>query len=320
MYISELYINQLTESAWKRRLAQGKLGKDSLRKIQKSGGVDKLHVRSLLNKNKISPTQAKQLLSRKGSIVKSYRDWITGVNQGTENILKRYSAKHQQMPSTSFSKSISMSGDIAQSGVKTGEKMKNLFGAHSFIDPHTGKSVLHNVDKSKIGKGDRGIASIMNRHEADEIRYAKQMMKKHGIITPTSVAGAQAGGAHMTDKVLKNERELERTATRLYGSKATTSKGGMASVANIFDKNAYEKGKKIRSISKYRQKTGEYDIVDKMTAKEIKQTELEGISAIKNQTNMLKTLPPDQRLAHIAPYKEILPAKQFKRLLRSLKL
>ena len=298
MYISELYINQLTESAWKRRLAQGKLGKDSLRKIQKSGGVDKLHVRSLLNKNKISPTQAKQLLSRKGSIVKSGDSWVSGVNTGTENMMKKYGTSKVYTPDIMAVAQSKAVGDPNKLGLEVGKTMTNPFGAHGkFWGLNKGQSAIHTADPKYVSSRFSGDHATIDRHEMDElIQSFKQWKKRKGHYGAGSVSGHAVGGSHVTDKVLDNERKLTRTGMGLYG--------GTRHAPNV--------------ISSARKKSREYDILKSLT-KNDRSTfiQLQSIND-KIQTQQYRLLPIAQREAYLNQVKGQYSPGDFKMLTNAI--
>ena len=96
MNASRLFIDMILESKWKKMLAAGKLGKDSLRKIQKAG------------------------------LPKSKKDYFEGIEKGTKNILKKQGAKETNVLHQVKAK---------MTGMKPGDKVKNPLSSHSIVTP-----------------------------------------------------------------------------------------------------------------------------------------------------------------------------------------
>jgi len=195
LYEEVLYF--VAESRWKRLLAAGKLTKKQLRRIQKyKGAPDPLYVKQLLKKGKIQ--QANQYIKNKG-IIKTAKDWLIGVEKGTQNILKRYGAKikHTEHPRV----------------LKASNKvMKKKSGGSADILRRT--PAIYVPSGSTVKKKERGEWIITKRHEADEIRVGRKLMKK--AKEPFAVFGAHTF-SHISPEVLAKERELVRTAKALYG-------------------------------------------------------------------------------------------------------
>jgi len=195
LYEEVLY--HVAESRWKRLLATGKLTKTQLRRIQRyKGAPDPLYVKQLLKQGKVD--QANRYL-RKRRIVKSAKQWLAGVERGTENILKRYGAKvkHTEVP---------LIARVLKTSVK-----KTEGGATNALKK---VPTIHVPSASQVSKKRRGKWILTKRHETDEVRVAKKLSKK--VKNPHAVHATKVF-SHISPEVLAKERELVRTAKALYG-------------------------------------------------------------------------------------------------------
>ena len=233
-FISKLFL----ESKWKKLVAAGKLGKGSLRRVQKA------------------------------KLPKSRKDYMAGVDKGTKGIMKKHGAKVQHKPDQVFA--------TAQ-GMEKGKSVKDIMLSHGTV---SGKKKRIHVPKSKdIKPKERELSKIVKRHEADEISQGSRQLKKHRTVANASIAGA-GQTAHMSDKVLNNEKKLRNTADALYGKK-----GG--------------RGK----LNKIRKKTGEDKAIAKMKTKDISKRDKQTVKAVKTQTSaavkagkkQLKQMSPEAR-------------------------
>lgn len=286
----EEYLDYLHESKWRRLLAQGKLTKTMLRRIQKyRGAPDQLYVKQLLKQGKHK--QATQYLKSKG-IVKPARLWLTGVEKGTQNILKKLGAKVLHKPDVTFAKTLAPTGLGKEIGVEVGKTMKKPFGSHSKTSLGGAKVRVH--IPTGLKKKEHGLGVLIKRHEADEARAAAKQIKSKfakGVAIPV-------GGGHLSSDVLRRERELVRIAKALYG------KGGGG-----------------KQLSKFRRKSGEYEILKMGSRKKFLKHEAElrksMIEFSKEQKREIAKLPPDERKMALKSikdsFKSSLSTPDFKR-------
>ena len=296
LYEKVLYM--VVESRWRKLLAMGKLstGKGSaLRRIQKDKGApDPLYVKQLLKQGK--QKQADAYLKKRG-LIKSARSWLAAVERGTQNILKRYKAKVLHKPDTSFTKMVAASGAEQATGLKVGKTMRNPLGAHAKISPGGGRRRVHVA--TGVKKKDQGLATIFKRHEAGEIQSGVKQSKSK--LSKGTVIPMKPEYGHISDEVLRKERELTRTAKALYGKKA----GG-------------------KTVSKMRKQTGEYSQLGKKGKREIAKGEKElrkdMIQQIRDQRKEVKGMSPEEKKQWIAMVKRQLKGmfspKDVKKVLR----
>jgi len=264
------YLNYLHEAQWHKKLAKGILKKADLLRIQKArGGGDPLYVKQLLKQGEVKQAQA--YLKKKG-IVKSARQWLAGVERGTQNILKKYKAKVLHKPDTGFTKMVTAGGNDLATGLKRGRTMRNPLGAHAKVSPGGGRRRVHVA--TGVKKKEYGIATQFKRHEAGEIQSAvkqSKFKKSKGTVLPL-----KPEYGHMSDEVLRKERELTRTSKALYGKKA----GG-------------------KQISTMRKQTGEYAQLGKKSkraiAKSDKELRQDLIQQIRDQRKEVKQMNPTER-------------------------
>jgi len=293
MSIIETYLDYLqedeylNESKWKALLRTGKLSKKALRKIQKYKlKADPLYVKSLIKKGQ--KAKADEYLKKKG-IVKSARQWLAGVEKGSQNILKKTGTNVQNKPNVIFSK---------QTGLPIGKNLKDPMHAHAVTS--TKKSTMH--VPSGLSKKQQGLSTLIKRHETDEVRMGKKKLKAAkanlSSLQPTSSYG------HLSDEVLRREKELTNTAAALYGKKSGAN-----------------------TLRKLRKQTGEYDAIKHMTKKDIAKQDKALTTQIKNATKQeidaIKKLSPEQRKEVIKGYKQQLkatmPTNVYKRVLKQFK-
>jgi hypothetical protein len=296
LYEHVLYM--VAEASWKRRLAQGVLKRADIRRIQKArGGPDPLYIKQLLKQGKDKLAQAH--LKKKG-IVKSAREWLVGVEKGTQNILKKYKVKVLHKPDVSVTRMATASGGAEVGGLKVGKTMRAPLGAHAKIKPGGGKRRIHVA--SGVKKKEYGMATQFKRHEAGEIQSAVKQSKSK--LSKGTIMPLKPEYGHMSDEVLRKERELTRTSKALYGKKA----GG-------------------KQISKMRKQSGEYAQLGKRGKKEIAKSEKElrknMIHMIRTQKKELKNMKPADRKEWLASIKQqvksLYSKKDVKGILRQFK-
>ena len=273
LYVTQLYIDDvLFESRWKELLRLGKLSKNAVRSIQKlQQNADPLYVKKLLKDGK--KEQAQNYLKKKG-IVKSCRDWLQSVEKGTNEILRKSNVKKQHMAGKTFTKTLELSGVDPKilkkdMGLEFGKPIENIVGTHTQVSPK-GRITAHVTSSKYINQKDRVSAGIIKRHEADEARIARKMFNKNRQV----VASSAGGGAHMTDEVLKKEKELVNVQNALYGKK-------------------FSKSKKL--LSKIRKLNGEYEIAGTQTAKDIKKRQKQVLELVKKQQDDIKFYNPEDK-------------------------
>jgi len=209
LYEEVLYF--VAESRWKRLLAAGKLTKKQLRRIQKyKGAPDPLYVKQLLKQGKIS--QANQYIKKRG-IVKSAKQWLAGVERGTQNILKRYGGKEKHKASVLYA--------LISRDIKPRKPLTKITQSYSqpmgTLALRTKHPSIHTVSPSRLKKKERGFATLAKRHEADEVRTAQKTLRRTKSRSAVGIIARHQGGGHMSDEVLRKERELVRAAKALYG-------------------------------------------------------------------------------------------------------
>jgi len=251
--IYETVLYYVAESRWKRLLAAGKLTKSQLLRIQRyKGAPDPLYVKQLLKKGKV--TQAGEYLKKRG-IIKSAKQWLAGVERGTQNILKRYGAKVKH----------SLPAGTARSPKQL--KIRGTKQAHAL--PYKKRPSIHVASGSKVTKKQRGDWFLTKRHEADEVRTAKKLMKY------SKIAGSERASqvfSHVSPEVLRKEKELVNTAKALYGRHG----GG-------------------REFAKLRKSSKEYDLLKRhnlFTKKEIRKYEKSRIKSMETNAKDARKLAP----------------------------
>lgn len=210
MIIIEEYLFYLQENKWKEMLRLGKLsvGKGSaLRRIQQYKNLpDKYYVKQLMKDGKIKDAQ--QYLAQRG-IVKSARTWLSGVEKGSNNRIKKMGTKIIHIPDAGHAKIIGAPETI-------GKDMTNPLHDYSKVSQGGKRSVMH-LAVTGTTKKDYPLRTIFKRHETDEVDYAKKLMKKYK--GSGDMAGAGSAGGHVSDEILRRERELERSGL-MHGNKS----------------------------------------------------------------------------------------------------
>jgi hypothetical protein len=135
---------------------------------------------------------------QKAGLPKSRKQWLAGVEKGSEEKVRKIGGKVHHR----FGPGVSAGGE--------GKKIK---------DPM--KSYASNKDihvPAGVSKKQRSTAAIVKKHEADEASIYNKLRKKVGSSFDVKTT-ATVPGKHMSDEVLRRERELIRTHSALYGKK-----------------------------------------------------------------------------------------------------
>ena len=90
-----------------------------------------------------------------------------------------------------------------------GKKLTKPYSAHARVEPG-GKKVIH------IKKNIKN--PYLKRHETDEVRAGIKAQKRTRKIG-SATAATGAGGTHLSNEVLRKERELLRVGVKLHRSK-----------------------------------------------------------------------------------------------------
>lgn len=214
MSIVESYLNFLNENKWKSLLRAGKINNDQLRRIQKyRPSADKLYVKSLLKKG--DTTGAQEYLAKKG-IIKSARAWLAGVEKGNKNLILKNKINVHRNQNNSKESYMSKSEDLYDINLARTKTLKN-------------KNIGDDI--------------LTKRHEIDEVGLHKKLSSSSNVGVNSSL------GSHVSDEVLRREKELMDTSKSLYSNK----RGNL-------------------NITKFRKQTGEYDILP--SKKEIKKMDI----------------------------------------------
>lgn len=178
-------------------------------------------------------------------IAKSAEEFRKGVNTGTKNIINKSNA-------------------IFSKGIPIGQ-----FGKHHNRPSvlHKGKTIVNSPYSLKGGIDAKNMEiktkkdwlknkPYFDRHEADEARYANKIRRKTGSMKSATIItkGGMPVGQHHSLGVLKKEKELTDFANKMYGD-----------------------AKELRNIRKL---TGEYDIVKKMSYKDINKLDKKKIKGL----------------------------------------
>ena len=146
-----------------------------------------------------------------GGIIKPYATWQKGMETGTKNIIK-------------------------QSGWKVKRDMLTPVGSHAMPVNKT----LHLVNPKISNPADRNVSTLINRHEADEVRTVNKLTKKIpalnspskllvGAMSKMQKTGAQPNPfygvrntyhGHMHPNVLMNERKYVNVGKKIYGKES----------------------------------------------------------------------------------------------------
>ena len=140
----------------------------------------------------------------KAGLFKSRKNYFAGIEKGSNEIIRKKRIRVSHFPDAEFA---------TNKKLQVGQKLTDLNNSHAVINKT--KSVIHIPDhKDLIGK-DKDLASLVKRHEIDEVRAGQKQIKKSGEFTTTTTSRDQ----HLSNHILKNEREITNTANSLYGKK-----------------------------------------------------------------------------------------------------
>jgi DNA-directed RNA polymerase subunit H (RpoH/RPB5) len=288
-YLMDLQEDILEENKWKAMLKAGKLGASQLKRIKAfRGAADPLYVKQLMKSGNIH--QAEKYLAKRG-IVKSARAWLAGVEKGTQNLLQKAGAKTINKPHAQFIKTVGK-------GELVGKTLKDPILAHGMVDPGGRKASMHVATGLK--KKQQALGTLIKRHEADEITQGKKMYKLYGrkkMIVPTGSTG------HMSDVILKKEKELTDFGKKMYGGKKIGTK-------------TLDKYRANNPLAKQLGKEHEYDFI-KATNKEHAKHDKAVLNAIQDQYSsakkQLKDFPVADRMVEFKKAIKDLKAKGVSR-------
>ena len=223
MSLIDEYLSFLEEAAYIKRVAKGLLkDRGALRRIRGFAQKgDPLAAKAAAKAKGLKGENLKKAIERatkEKPMLKSKKRYEAGIERGTHNIVKKKGIKVSHVPDPTFAKFVnraSAEGAFEKAHRKRigrlvpGKTITRSYGSHMKSTPG-GKKVIH------IKKGSKD--PYIKRHEADEARAAikaeKGTRKIGSIVAPTG-----AGGTHVSDEVLRRERELLRVGTRLHKSK-----------------------------------------------------------------------------------------------------
>jgi len=216
-------------------------------------------------------------LKKKG-IVKSARQWLAGVEKGTQNMLKKMRTKVQHKPDAVYAR---------MTGQDLGKAMKDPWASHAKVAPGGKKSRVHVATGLK--KKEQGLGTIIKRHETDEVVASKKLMK--GKRTRTAALPVSVS-THISDEVLRKERKLVNTAKALYGKET----GG-------------------HKMAKIRKGTGEYKNMFSKSAEKAKRKD--ALKQMKSQMIDFSKLSPEEKKSGIQAAKKALKDSLSKKDLKS---
>lgn len=191
-------------------------------------------------------------------VAKTSDEFRKGVNTGTKNITKKSNA-------------------IFNKGIPIGQSGKH-HNRPSIL--HKGKTIVNSPYSLKGGSDAKSMGietkkdwlknkPYIDRHEADEARYANKIRKKTGSMKASTIVtkNGMPVGHHNSLGVLKKEKELTDFANKMYGD-----------------------AKELRNVRKL---TGEYNIVDKMTYKDINKMDVKKAKGLisKLRSDILRNTP-----------------------------
>lgn len=234
------YLNYLDENKWSKMVQAGKLGQASINRLTKAG------------------------------VVKPVDKWLSGINKGTENIIKKTGGKVVNKPDMFYANQQGFSKDV-------GKNISNVYKSHGTAT--FGKNRLHVPNSENIPKPQRVILPLVKRHEVDEIRIMNKLAKKYGM---SKLAASQQWGGlskhgHVSDEVLRKEKELTDLGSKLYGRSS-----GAPQLT------------RIRRIGGEYENIGTKKEIAKLNAKKIKETD----KLMKQQKLDVSKLSPEEKQAY----------------------
>jgi len=259
MNILDSYLTYLTEqkSAWKRRVALGKISPADIKRLKSSG------------------------------LVKSRDEYIRGLEKGSQNIADKYGTKIQRGrtasklgPGYDETKNIIRLPHIKKKVSPLNPMIKKYLDAakqNGINSPEANEVIKHlskeeqaeflkNVSRNikvyekqygpfyklvSTKKGYEEFEPYAKRHEADEARGFKKMTsraKSRSLPGEVALSGRYSRSrisSHISPEVLEKERKYLTTAKTLYGDKAASSliksRGGEYKALDKLGKNQYRR-------------------------------------------------------------------------------